>query len=80
MVKISLFQFLNTGVFVIIAKFLANPSHFSLTDGLVFQITQVMILNAFIPNITLFLLNYCEIVPRLKRCLMHRGAIKSTQF
>ena len=36
MVKISFFQFLNTGVFVIAANFLADMDNFSLSEGLVF--------------------------------------------
>jgi len=80
MVKISMFQFLNTGIFVVITKFLANPSTFSLSKGMVFQITQVMLLNALVPNILLFVLNYFEIVPRIKRCLAERGTLKSTQI
>lgn len=36
MVKISFFQFLNTGVFVVLANFLADPTGFSLQKGFVF--------------------------------------------
>jgi hypothetical protein len=35
MVKISLFQFLNTGIFVVLANFLADPQNFSLNNGFV---------------------------------------------
>lgn len=80
MVKISLFQFLNTGIFVILAQFLADPPGFSLTKGLVLTITQVMILNAIVPNILLFVLNHCEIVAKVKRCLIERNYLKVTQL
>lgn len=56
--KISLFQFLNAGIFVIIANFLANIDGFTLNDGLVFEVTQVMMINAIVPNLTLIFLNY----------------------
>ncbi len=36
MVKISFFQFLNTGIFVVIANFLADPINFSLSKGFSF--------------------------------------------
>ena len=59
MVKISFFQFLNTGVFVVAANFLADPHNFTLSKGFIFEITQVMLLNAIIPNVALFVLTYC---------------------
>lgn len=58
MVKISFFQFLNTGVFVVAANFLADMQNFSLSKGFVFEVTQVMLLNAITPNLTLFILTY----------------------
>ena len=36
MIKISFFQFLNTGVFVVLANFLADIDGFALDQGLVF--------------------------------------------
>ena len=58
MIKLTFFQFLNTGIFVILANYLANINTFTLTQGLVFQITQVMMINAVVPNLVLFLLLY----------------------
>ncbi len=58
MVKLSFFQFLNTGIFVLLANFLANIDGFTLDNGLVFQITQVMMINAVVPNLSLIFLNY----------------------
>lgn len=80
MVKISFFQFLNTGIFVVVANFMADIDHFSLTNGLVMQITQVMILNAVLPNITLFILSYFEILPKIERCLVEKKKLKYTQI
>lgn len=80
MVKISFFQFFNTGVFVVIANFLADADHFSLTNGFVFQVTQVMILNAILPNITLLILSYFEIIPKIMRCLLEKKKLKYTQL
>ena len=56
MTKLTFFQFLNTGIFVILANYLANINTFTLTQGLVFQITQVMMINAVVPNLVLFLI------------------------
>jgi heme/copper-type cytochrome/quinol oxidase subunit 2 len=56
MVKVTLFQFLNAGIFVIIAEITATYSTFSLAKGVCSQITLIMILNAFIPNATLLFL------------------------
>jgi hypothetical protein len=39
-----------------------------------------MILNAIIPNLSLFIFNYCEIIPKIKRCLIERGTIKNSQL
>lgn len=36
-------------------------------------------MNAVIPNFTLFLLTYCELVPKVKRWLLKRGTIKNSQ-
>lgn len=36
MIKISVFQFLNTGIFVVLANFLADPHNFSLSKGFPF--------------------------------------------
>lgn len=58
MVKISVFQFLNTGVFVILAQLLANFDDFSLNRGLMLEITQIMAINAVLPNLAVFFLYY----------------------
>lgn len=39
-----------------------------------------MILNAAIPNITLFILSYCEVISRIYRCLIEHGTFKYTQY
>ena len=80
MIKISFFQFLNTGVFVIAATFLANMDGFTLSKGLVFQICQVMLLNAVVPNVLLLILNYWEVPLKIQRCLTQRGTLKKSQL
>ena len=80
MIKISMFQFLNTGVFVVVANFLADIDGFTLDQGLVFEVTQVMILNAVTPNLSLFLLNYCELIQRIKRYCIEKGSMKKSQL
>ena len=39
-----------------------------------------MIMNAVIPNVTLFLLTYCELIPKINRWLIKRGTIKNSQY
>jgi hypothetical protein len=46
---------------------------------MVTQISMIMILDAVIPNSTLFFLNYFEIVQRVKRFLIERGIIVASQ-
>ena len=59
MVKITLSQFFNAGIFVIIAQIAANLETFTLqTSNIVSQISLIMILDAIIPNTILFCLNY----------------------
>lgn len=70
MVKISIFQFLNTGVFVLLAQFLADMENFDLSKGIVFEVTQVMLINAILPNVTLFFLSYFEILKKVERWLI----------
>lgn len=80
MSKISIFQFLNTGVFVLLAQFLADMENFDLSKGIVFEVTQVMLINAILPNVTLFFLSYFEILKKVERWLIERGTIKSSQM
>lgn len=63
MVKITLAQFFNAGIFVLIAQIGATYTTFSLqTSNIVSQISLIMILDAIVPNSTLFFLNYFEII------------------
>jgi hypothetical protein len=39
-----------------------------------------MILNALTPNITLILLNYCQIIKKIKRYLLKNNKLKYTQY
>ena len=80
MIKISLFQFLNTGVFVLVANFLANIDDFSLDNGLVFQITQMMMINAATTNLSLIFVNYFELVLKIQRYFIEKGIMKKSQL
>lgn len=80
MVKLSLFQFLNTGVFVLLSNFLANINEFTLDNGLVFQITQVMMINAVVPNLVILILNYFEIIQKIQRHFIEKGTSKKSQL
>ena len=59
---------------------MANTSGFTLDQGLAFEITQVMMLNAVTPNLTQFLFNYFEIVNRIKRSCIEGGSMKKSQL
>ena len=39
-----------------------------------------MMLNAVTPNLTLFLLNYCELIQKVKRYCIERGSMKKSQL
>lgn len=80
MVKITIFQFFNAGIFVIGSEIAANYTTFSLNSGLCSQITMIMILNAIIPNITLFFLSYSELINRIFRFLVEKELIIATQM
>ena len=58
MVKITLLQFFNAGVFVVAARIAANYDTFDVGGGVVDQITTIMILNAITPNLVNFAKNY----------------------
>jgi hypothetical protein len=79
MVKITMFQFLNAGIFVILSEIAANFQSFSLTNGICSQITMIMILNAIVPNLTLFFLDYSEIINRVLRYCVSKQWLIYTQ-
>ena len=59
MVKTTLAQFFNAGIFVIVAQIAATYQTFTLqSSNIMSQISLIMILDAVIPNATLFFLNY----------------------
>lgn len=68
--KLILQQFLNLGVFVVMANVIANWSESTLENSLASTITQIMILNAVTPNLTLFALKKFDIIGRVKRLIM----------
>ena len=63
-VKLTLYQFLNAGILVIISNsiFILDirqfAQKFSLAKGLAGDVTQIMIINVLAPNLVLFILNY----------------------
>lgn len=69
-VKISFFQFLNTGIFVVLANFLADINNFTITETLPTDVTIVMLSNAITPNFSLWLMNYFEITGKVYRWLV----------
>lgn len=79
MFKISTFQFFNTGIFVVMSNILADYQNFNLNKGICTEVTMIMILNAIVPNVTLFLLNYLEISGKVMRFLIKREIINCTQ-
>lgn len=79
MVKITFFQFFNAGIFLIAAEIAASYSTFTLAQDICSQTTQVMILNAILPNLTLFILDYSEIISKVKRYIAAKGWIIYTQ-
>lgn len=79
MVKITFFQFLNAGIFVVLSEIAANLSSFTLSDGFCSQVTMIMILNAIVPNITLFGLDYSEIINRALRYCVEKQWLIYTQ-
>ncbi len=79
--KLIIQQFLNTGVFVLIANVLADFSDTMLQNSLADTITQIMILNAITPNLTVFFMNYFEVIGRIKRFIyIWTGYFKTTQL
>lgn len=79
MVKITLAQFFNAGIFVIMAEIATSYSTFSLQNGIISQITLIMIMDAIIPNALVFFLNYFEIIQGIKRYLILKNYIIGSQ-
>lgn len=80
MIKISFFLFLNSGLFLVAANVLANTSEYSVEGGLSYEITIVMALNAISPNIAVFFVETCNLIGRIKICLLKYDYITLTQF
>lgn len=79
MVKVTIFQFLNAGVFVVMSEIAASYSTFSLAKGICSQITLIMVLNAVLPNLTLLFLDYSEILNKVLRFCVGRGWLVYSQ-
>jgi hypothetical protein len=78
--KIGMFQFIFAGIFVLIVKQFVHILFSSLFNGIVFQITLIMILNALIPNLLLIIVNYCQIIKKIKRRLLKKDILKYSQY
>lgn len=57
-VKITILQFFNAGIFVIAANIAVSYETFQLANGIVGQVTLIIILDALVPNATHFFLKY----------------------
>jgi hypothetical protein len=80
MVKITLFLFLNAGVFVVIVEIAVSYATFSLSKDLCSQITLIMMLNAITPNVSMLILTYFEPINRVRRYLIEKQYIIATQL
>jgi hypothetical protein len=78
MVKISLLQFLNAGVFLLLSKCIAYQS-FTLTPELIFEINTIMIINGISHNVCVYVLDYFEISNKFSLYLVDKGYLKPTQ-
>jgi hypothetical protein len=78
MVKISLLQFLNAGVFLLLSKCIAYQS-FTLTPELVFEINTIMIINGISHNVCVYVLDSFEISHKFSLYLVGKGYLKPTQ-
>jgi hypothetical protein len=79
MVKISLLQFLNAGIFLLISKFLAAPSSFTFNEDLVFQVHVIMISNGVSHSLCVYILDHYEIINKLLLYLGEKKIFKYTQ-
>lgn len=66
-VKISVYQFINAGVLVIISNSILDFKNFSLSNGLAAECTLIMAMNVVFPNLILFIVNYAAPMKWWKR-------------
>jgi hypothetical protein len=78
-VKLTTLQFLNAGIFVVATKIAASYDTFDAGNGIVGQISLIMILNAITPNILLFIKKYFEIFSRFEMWLTKHGWLIRSQ-
>lgn len=65
---------------MVAAKILARIGNFRLEGTLPLQVTQIMILNAVTPHISLIVTDYFELVGRIKRWALKKDIIFGTQM
>lgn len=73
-------QFFNAGIFVVAAKIAANYETFNIANGIVGQISTIMVLNAISPNVVHFVKKYFEIIHWLQLFLAKRGWLIMNQI
>ena len=73
LVKVTFLQFFNAGVFVVATKIAANYETFNIDNGIIGQISTIMILNAITPNVVHFAKKYFEIIHKLQIFLAKHG-------
>ena len=69
MKKMSLYLFLNAGIFNVAANIFANLANFSLEGDFSNEVTMIMVLNAVTPNASIFFMDYFDIVGKIKKKL-----------
>ena len=79
MVKITLLQFFNAGVFVVLCRIAANLDTFDVGGGVIEQIITIMALNAITPNLVNFAKNYFEVFGRVELWLVKKGCFIRSQ-
>lgn len=80
LVKMTLLQFLNAGVFVILTKILASISTFDLGNGILGQVTIIMCLNVILPNTNNLVRNFCLATRRLELFCVKKNCIVRSQL
>ena len=76
----TLLQFLNAGIFVVLTKILASISTFDLGGGVLGQVTIIMCLNVALPNLNNFMRNYLLVTRRLELFCVRKGCIVRSQL
>lgn len=79
-IKIGFFLFLNAGVFMLAARIVADDGQLRISEQLVTQIVEIMILNIIVPHVMLFLFSYIDLFGCFRRWIVRRGLTFYTQM